>query len=132
MGEIRRVLNSFLQMIEQDDSHSIVMAATNHPEVLDRALFRRFDDILHFTMPSVVQITELLKTRLGPTASHDIGWDDVAGTAVGLSFADVTRVTNDVLKTALVGQRTHLHEREIRDAIDELKTVSRKLSARRA
>ncbi len=132
VGEIRRVLNSFLQMIEQDESHSIVMAATNHPEVLDRALFRRFDDILHFTMPNVVQISALLKTRLGRTASRDIGWDDIAGTAVGLSFADVTRVTNDVLKTALVGQRTHLHEREIRDAIDELKTVSRKLSAPRA
>ena len=68
VGEIRRVLNSSLQMIEQDDSHSIVMAATNHPGILDRALFRRFDDILHFEMPDIPQIAELLKTRLGPAA----------------------------------------------------------------
>ena len=54
VGEIRRVLNSFLQMIEQDRSHSMVMAATNHPGILDRALFRRFDDILHFEMPEPV------------------------------------------------------------------------------
>ena len=46
VGEIRRVLNSFLQMIEQDRSHSLVVAATNHPAILDSALFRRFDDIL--------------------------------------------------------------------------------------
>ena len=42
VGEIRRVLNSFLQMIEQDHSHSLVVAATNHPTILDPALFRRF------------------------------------------------------------------------------------------
>ena len=65
VGEIRRVLNSFLQMIEQDDSHSIVMAATNHPRVLDRALFRRFDDILHFEMPDIPQIAE---------AAENAGW----------------------------------------------------------
>ena len=128
MGEIRRVLNSFLQMIEQDESHSIVMAATNHPEVLDRALFRRFDDILHFTMPNVVQISALLKTRLGRTASRNIGWDDLAGRAAGLSFSDVTRVTNDVLKAALVRRRECVHEDEIRMVIDEMRTVRSRLS----
>ena len=51
VGEIRRVLNSFLQMIEQDHSHSLVIAATNHPGILDSALFRRFDDILHYDLP---------------------------------------------------------------------------------
>ena len=51
VGEIRRVLNSFLMFVEQDDSESIVLAATNHPELLDRALYRRFDDIIPFTRP---------------------------------------------------------------------------------
>ena len=127
VGEIRRVLNSFLQMIEQDDSHSMVMAATNHPRVLDRALFRRFDDILHFEMPDISQIAELLKTRLCPAASPDIEWSDLAGWAVGLSFADVARVTNDVLKDALVGKRQQIQEEEIRAVIDERKAVSNRL-----
>ena len=46
VGEIRRVLNSFLQMIDQDDSNSVIIAATNHPDILDYALFRRVDDLL--------------------------------------------------------------------------------------
>ena len=48
VGEVRRILNSFLQMIEQDDSHSLIIGATNHPDILDNALFRRFDDLLHY------------------------------------------------------------------------------------
>ena len=132
VGEIRRVLNSFLQMIEQDDSHSMVMAATNHPRVLDRALFRRFDDILHFEMPDISQIAELLKTRLGPAAAGDIAWSDLAGRAVGLSFADVTRATNDVLKDALVGQRERIQEEEIRAVIHELKGLRGQLAEQSA
>ena len=61
VGEIRRILNSFLQMLEQDRSHSLVIAATNHPGILDPALFRRFDDILHYDLPDKVQIAKLLE-----------------------------------------------------------------------
>ena len=128
VGEIRRVLNSFLLMIEQDGSHSIVMAATNYPKVLDRALFRRFDDILHFEMPDIDQIAELLKARLGSAAPRNIEWSHVAGWAEGLSFADVARVTNDVLKDALIGQRQWIHEAEIRAMIEERKSASGNLA----
>ena len=78
VGEIRRVLNSFLQMIEQDRSHSMVMAATNHPGILDRALFRRFDDILHFDLPDESQIAKLLKMRLAGVAQGSIRWSELA------------------------------------------------------
>ena len=127
VGEIRRVLNSFLQMIEQDNSHSIVMAATNHPGILDRALFRRFDDILHFELPDESQIAKLLKMRLTKATSQSMAWRDLASRALGLSYADVARATNDVLKEALVGERRQVREEEIRVAIEELKSVSRRL-----
>ena len=107
------------------------MAATNHPTVLDRALFRRFDDILHFEMPDIAQTAELLKTRLGRAASPDTVWSDLAGWAVGLSFADVARVANDVLKDALLGERERIREEEIRAVIDERKAVSNELAAPR-
>ena len=127
VGEIRRVLNSFLQMIEQDNSHSMVMAATNHPDVLDRALFRRFDDILHFELPDESQIAKLLKMRLTKATAQSMAWSDLASRAVGLSYADVARATNDVLKEALVAERRQVREEEIRVAIEELKSVGRRL-----
>ncbi|TIN67713.1 MAG: AAA family ATPase, partial [Mesorhizobium sp.] len=64
VGEIRRVLNSFLQFLEQDDSHSLIIAATNHPELLDRALFRRFDDVIEYAVPDRPIIEALLRARL--------------------------------------------------------------------
>ncbi|HFZ0955704.1 TPA: AAA family ATPase, partial [Klebsiella oxytoca] len=64
VGEIRRVLNSFLQMIEQDNSSSIIIAATNHPEILDYALFRRFDDVIEYHLPTLEQALDLIKSRL--------------------------------------------------------------------
>ena len=132
VGEIRRVLSSFLQMIEQDNSHSMVMAATNHPGILDRALFRRFDDILHFELPDESQIAKLLRMRLAGAASQTMAWSDLASRAVGLSYADVARATNDVLKAALVSQRRQIREEEIRAVIEELRAVGQRLGEQSA
>ena len=52
VGEARRILSSFLQMLEQDDSKSLIVCATNHTEILDSALFRRFDDVMHYPLPT--------------------------------------------------------------------------------
>jgi SpoVK/Ycf46/Vps4 family AAA+-type ATPase len=64
VGEIRRILNSFLLMIEQDESSSVIVAATNHPNILDEALFRRFDDVVQYRMPSADDVKALLRMRL--------------------------------------------------------------------
>ncbi|MCY4573130.1 MAG: ATP-binding protein, partial [Gemmatimonadetes bacterium] len=98
VGEIRRVLNSFLQMIEQERSYSLVIAATNHFEILDPALFRRFDDVLHYDMPDEAQIAELLKTRLARTAVTSVSWSRLAATAAGLSHADISRAADESMK----------------------------------
>jgi len=60
VGEIRRVLNSFLQLLEKDTSNSLIVAATNHPEMLDRALFRRFDDVIEYGLPDSGLAEEIL------------------------------------------------------------------------
>src|SRR5690554_5978179 len=78
VGEVRRVLNSFLQMIEQDDSHSLIIGATNHPEILDTALFRRFDDLLHYELPDEENIANALKGRLLHMAVKNTSWKCLA------------------------------------------------------
>ena len=129
VGEIRRVLNSFLQMIEQDRSQSLVIAATNHPRILDSALFRRFDDILHYELPDRSQIAQLLMTRLASEAVKRIRWRSLADLATGLSYAEVVRAADEVLKDALIHERPLVHEADIRVMLKERQTMADKLSA---
>ena len=130
VGEIRRVLNSFLQMIEQDQSHSLVVAATNHPKILDPALFRRFDDVLHYELPDRRQIEDLLRRRLAENVVMPVEWSHLAEAAEGLNYAEVTRATNEVLKDALIHQRTKVRETEIRIMLAERKNTANRLSSR--
>ena len=128
VGEIRRVLNSFLQMIEQNHSHSLVLAATNHPDLLDPALFRRFDDVLHYDLPDHSQIAKLLENRLSGTAPKQTRWDRLAETAAGLSYAEVARAANEALKDALIRQCDHVDESSIRAMLAERKSIASKLN----
>lgn len=118
VGEIRRILNSFLQMIEQDRSHSVLVAATNHPAMLDQALFRRFDEVLRFHLPRPIDVVELIGARLRNRA-RDLPLARLAEFAQGLSFADVQRACEDALKWALLSGRDEVQEADIRQALQE-------------
>ena len=132
VGEIRRVLNSFLQMIEQDRSHSLVIAATNHPDLLDPALFRRFDDVLQYDLPDRSQIVELLRTRLLESTVKRVRWTSLAETAAGLNYAEVTRAANEVLKDALIRRRALVGETDIRVMLEERKSIANRLNEKTA
>lgn len=127
VGEIRRVLNSFLQMIEQDRSHSLVVAATNHPEILDYALFRRFDDVLHYGLPTTAQIEKMLRTRINLFRTRDIAWGELARIGEGLSYADLARTADEVVKDALIHDQQFVTETEIASALRERRDIAEKL-----
>ena len=119
VGEIRRVLNSFLQMIEQDRSHSLIIAATNHPEILDYALLRRFDDVLRYTLPNVKQVATLLRARLASLTVKGIRWISLARSATGLSYAEIRRAAEDVHKEALMGHKAVITAADIQRTLLE-------------
>lgn len=102
VGEMRRILNSFLMMIEQDNSNSLIISATNHPEILDYALFRRFDDIIEYELPDTDQIADVLKIRLNNYMNNRINWKKLAVHGIGLSYADITRASQDSIKDAVI------------------------------
>ncbi|MBE02863.1 MAG: ATPase [Euryarchaeota archaeon] len=130
VGEVRRILNSFLQMIEQDQSHSLIIGATNHPDILDNALFRRFDDILHYELPDETHIADVLKSRLGHLAVKNISWKRLASKALGLSYAELTRAADEVLKTALIECIDKISEKHISLALEERRKLSKRMSER--
>ena len=119
VGEIRRVLNSFLQMIEQDDSNSLIIAATNHPESLDYALFRRFDDVVEYGLPTVTQIVAVLKHRLSGFSRAIKNWQDIASKGEGLSYADITRAAEDSIKDAVIHDRVTVSDKEVACNLEE-------------
>lgn len=119
VGEVRRILNSFLQMIEQDESHSLIAAATNHPEILDHALFRRFDDILRYELPDEAGIADLIKSRLTRHVQKGCSWRRLAGKAQGLSYAEIVRACDEVLKESVIEQKDRISEADIHRAIAE-------------
>ena len=128
VGEIRRVLNSFLTMLEQDQSNSIVVAATNHPEILDYALFRRFDDVLHYDLPGPEQIQALLANRLKGMGDRGIDWVRLSRSAEGLSFAEVTRAADEAIKDALIHERKRVTQADIAGFIDERQAIANRLA----
>lgn len=121
VGEIRRILNSFLQMIEQDNSTSLIIAATNHPEILDYALYRRFDDVVEYGLPGNAQIIAVLKSRLTGFSKPISSWDRVARIAEGLSYADITRAAESTIKDAIIHDRDVVTEEEVRSNLEERK-----------
>lgn len=104
VGEMRRVLNSFLQFIEQDSSESIIFGATNNIRILDSALFRRFDDIINYTLPSKSDIEELIKLKLSRYLGN-FSLDTVITTASGLSHAEITNACHDALKEIILNDK---------------------------
>ena len=102
VGEMRRVLNSFLQFIEQDASDSIIIAATNNQQILDKALYRRFDDVLHYSLPTKDDIYNLFKKKLSVFSPEFILSNDLIEKSVSLSHAEISRVCDDAIKNAIL------------------------------
>ncbi len=120
VAEMRRVLNSFLQLMEQPNAtDSILIGATNHPELLDRALLRRFDAILEFSAPSDEQIQSLLKSSIKPLRASKLNWSVVVPKARGLSQSEIVRAAEDAVKTAILDERNTLTTGDIVERLDE-------------
>lgn len=106
VGEMRRILNSFLQFIEQDTSESIIIAATNNQKLLDQALFRRFDDVLHYTLPTPKEIDLLFKYKITSFDTCFTTSKEMINAAKGLSHAEIARVCDDAIKNSILNDIT--------------------------
>ncbi|MEX2577546.1 MAG: ATP-binding protein [Verrucomicrobiales bacterium] len=122
VAEMRRVLNSFLVFVESFGGNSLVVAATNHAESLDFALFRRFDALIEFEMPTAEQCLLALQSRLkGVQTPKSVDLEEVADAAHGLSFADLARVVDDSLKWVIIGHSKTLSTSLLLEAVNRRK-----------
>jgi SpoVK/Ycf46/Vps4 family AAA+-type ATPase len=121
VGEIRRVLNSFLQLLEKDDSDSIVIAATNHPDLLDRALFRRFDDVIEYAVPEQKTATKIIQSRLAQFNADAVDWSQVLGEVSDLSQGELVRASDEAAKHAILQGTDRITTEELLVALHERK-----------
>lgn len=119
VGEIRRVLNSFLQFLEEDTSQSVVVAATNHPQLLDNALFRRFDTVMDFALPDEMSIRAVLENRLASFRTANLSWKRVVAAGEGLSHAEVATAAENAAKRTVLAGRSRILTDDLVTALTE-------------
>ncbi|WP_298867375.1 ATP-binding protein [uncultured Gimesia sp.] len=118
VGEIRRVLNSFLQFLEQDESDSIIVAATNLEEMLDEALFRRFDDVIRYRLPEQSDLGDLIANRLASFKINKTQIKRMAVLASGLSHAEICRACDEAAKVAVLNDLSKIDPNDLEHAIE--------------
>jgi SpoVK/Ycf46/Vps4 family AAA+-type ATPase len=126
VGEIRRVLNSFLQFLEQDESDSLLVAATNHPQLLDEAIFRRFDAVIEYLLPTPEIVKQVILNRLSTVDLGRIDWTEVAKTAAGLSHAEITLAAEHAAKDTILAKRAVVTTAALVAAIRDRQAMSRR------
>lgn len=103
VGEQRRILNTFLQLLERDDSDSFIIAATNSIESIDKAMFRRFDDVIEYKLPDTEQRLALLRDYL--YTAKDLDFSSAESLFDGMSHAEIKMVCSDIFKESLLNDR---------------------------
>jgi SpoVK/Ycf46/Vps4 family AAA+-type ATPase len=101
-GEMKRVVTAFLQMTDRYRGPSLLLAATNHPALLDPALWRRFDEVLTFPLPTVHELRRLLRLRLRPVVHHGVDIEGHATRLRGLPHSAAEKLVNDARRHALL------------------------------
>jgi len=117
-GELKRVVNAFLQMLDSYEGKSILVAATNHERILDSAVWRRFDDVIVFDFPNLEQLRRLLSVKLrGLRREFEIDDARIVSLFKGMSHADVERVLRRAAKDMVLAGKEFLSERHLQSAI---------------
>lgn len=130
VGEMRRVLNSFLQFIEEPNStDSIVIATTNHPQILDHALLRRFDDVIEYALPNASDAQRLLKEYLRPVKTRIRSWKHIQSAAAGLSQGELARAAAEVVKHTILEDGASVGTAELVQALENRHSMRQRIDA---
>ncbi|MBK6607910.1 MAG: ATP-binding protein [Leptospiraceae bacterium] len=126
VGEMHRIVNILLHLMEEYASPGILIATTNVENSLDNALFRRFDDVIEIPRPSEKEIHQLLKSTLSSIKiSNKIDWKIIANKLNGYSAAIVVKIAQDASKEAVLKQELPVNESHILKAIEENKDTGK-------
>jgi SpoVK/Ycf46/Vps4 family AAA+-type ATPase len=116
-GEIKRVINAFLQMLDRFSGPSLLIAATNHEQLLDQGLWRRFDEVIAFPKPTVHQIRQILRMRFRSAHHRRLDVPDAARRLRGLPHSAAEKVAWDARRNAVLAGRETVTSDDLEQAI---------------
>lgn len=104
IGELKRLVTVILQEVDEWPATGLLLAATNHPELIDPALWRRFDLIIEFKLPDTTAAKEAIKRFLGPDLPLFVRWIDILAFVFnGVSFSDIERAIQRFRRSLALG-----------------------------
>jgi SpoVK/Ycf46/Vps4 family AAA+-type ATPase len=121
-GELRRVVNAVLQMMDTYQGQSLILAATNHEQILDSAIWRRFDETIDFPLPTEDQIIQVLKLKLrGIRRQFELDDQELLSIFLGLSGADIERVVRRSVKRMILRNQEFLTIKDLKKSLEREK-----------
>ena len=124
VGEMRRVLNGFLTQVEHLKSESLVIAATNFGERLDKALYRRFDDLVEFGLPGGEEAWQVIQQLLLGVRSSKLSKEKLLAAAIGLSYAEITSACEEAIKEKIISGKQQVSTAMVVNALTERRVLA--------
>ena len=122
VGEIKRVVNTFLQILDEYESGSgLLVAATNLNKTLDKALWRRFDDVIEVSPPGKKELESIVRQTLSAIEIGSINWQLIIQQMEGFSAAQAVKVAQDAAKRAILEREELVIQEHLEEAIEEIK-----------
>lgn len=118
-GQTGRTMNLFRQLLAKHESDRVIIAATNHPDLMDQSLFKGFDDVLEFSAPDEAMATRILQARLVPFDTTTVDWSVVRSRLRGLRQADLARAAIDAAKSSILNASGQVQTADLVSALEE-------------
>jgi len=119
-GEIKRMVNNFLQMLDNFKGESLLFAATNHQYILDPAIWRRFDDIIYYELPDESTRKNIIESYLKPIKREtNLDLSEMAKKMEGLSPSDIKMIAEEAMKIAIIESRNSLNRQDLEKSVDK-------------
>ena len=123
VGEIKRVVNSFLQLLDEYDAPGLLVCATNLNNQLDYAIWRRFDDVIKIPKPGPDELRQLIEMTLSIAKVSKLDWEVLLDTSKGYSAAQIVRSARDALKKVVLEDSGRVTLEVLLEAIKENRGV---------
>lgn len=128
-GELKRVVTAFLQLLDSFTGRSLLLAASNHPGLMDDAVWRRFDEVVAFRPPTQPEIRRLIDLKLRATR-HRLSLPELGQRMKQFTHAEIEIVCHDALRHAVLADTGVVGDTDFERAIKRME--ERRQAIRRA